>query len=247
MSENRLLPFAFARDFSILASRRDDLEGAPVELKVSSETKQAAILEAGRRFGRVHLDLMPHAELLQEIARAYAGSGGDAADVVGEVESDMDLAKLMQDMPAIEDLLESADDAPVIRMINALLTQALREGASDIHIEPFEQISVVRFRVDGALRDVIRPKKGIHASLVSRIKIMAQLDIAEKRLPQDGRITLRIGGKPVDVRVSTLPTGHGERAVLRLLDKEAGKLDLTHLGMSPQVLAQFLNHEFHRS
>lgn len=239
MSENRLLPFAFARDFSILANRRDDLEGAPVELKVSSETKQAAILEAGRRFGRVHLDVMPHAELLQEIARAYAGSGGDAADVVGEVESDMDLAKLMQDMPAIEDLLESADDAPVIRMINALLTQALREGASDIHIEPFEQISIVRFRVDGALRDVIRPKKGIHASLVSRIKIMAQLDIAEKRLPQDGRITLRIGGKPVDVRVSTLPTGHGERAVLRLLDKEAGKLDLTHLGMSPQVLEQF--------
>lgn len=239
MSENRLLPFAFARDFSILANRRDDLEGAPVELKVSSETKQAAILEAGRRFGRVHLDILPHAELLLEIARTYAGSGGDAADVVGEVESDMDLAKLMQDMPAIEDLLESADDAPVIRMINALLTQALREGASDIHIEPFEQISVVRFRVDGALRDVIRPKKAIHASLVSRIKIMAQLDIAEKRLPQDGRITLRIGGKPVDVRVSTLPTGHGERAVLRLLDKEAGKLDLTHLGMSPDVLTQF--------
>ncbi len=239
MSENRLLPFAFARDFSILANRRDDLEGAPVELKVSSETRQAAIIEAGRRFGRVHLDMLPHADLLLEIARAYAGSGGDAADVVGEVESDMDLAKLMQDMPAIEDLLESADDAPVIRMINALLTQALREGASDIHIEPFEQISVVRFRVDGALRDVIRPKKAIHASLVSRIKIMAQLDIAEKRLPQDGRITLRIGGKPVDVRVSTLPTGHGERAVLRLLDKEAGKLDLTHLGMSPEVLTQF--------
>jgi general secretion pathway protein E len=239
MSENRLLPFAFARDYSILANRRDDLEGAPVELKVSSETKQAAIIEAGRRFGRVHLDMLPHADLLLEIARAYAGSGGDAADVVGEVESDMDLAKLMQDMPAIEDLLESADDAPVIRMINALLTQALREGASDIHIEPFEQISVVRFRVDGALRDVIRPKKAIHASLVSRIKIMAQLDIAEKRLPQDGRITLRIGGKPVDVRVSTLPTGHGERAVLRLLDKEAGKLDLTHLGMSSEVLTQF--------
>lgn len=239
MAENRLLPFAFARDFSILANRRDDLEGAPVELKVSKETKQAAILEAGRRFGRVQLVVSTHEELLQEIARAYAGSGGDAADVVGEVESDMDLAKLMQDMPAIEDLLESADDAPVIRMINALLTQALREGASDIHIEPFEQISVVRFRVDGALRDVIRPKKAIHASLVSRIKIMAQLDIAEKRLPQDGRITLRIGGKPVDVRVSTLPTGHGERAVLRLLDKEAGKLDLRHLGMSPEVLTQF--------
>jgi general secretion pathway protein E len=159
--------------------------------------------------------------------------------VVGEVESDLDLARLMQDMPAVEDLLEAADDAPVIRMINALLTQALREGASDIHIEPFEQISVVRFRIDGRLRDVVRPKKGIHAALISRIKIMSQLDIAEKRLPQDGRITLRVGGKPVDVRVSTLPTGHGERAVLRLLDKEGGRMDLQQLGMSERTRAQF--------
>jgi general secretion pathway protein E len=124
-------------------------------------------------------------------------------------------------------------------MINALLTQSLREGASDIHIEPFEQTSVVRFRIDGALRDIVRPRKAIHASLISRIKIMSQLDIAEKRLPQDGRITLRVGGKPVDVRVSTLPTGHGERAVLRLLDKEAGRLDLSHLGMSDSLLPQF--------
>ena len=98
---------------------------------------------------------------------------------------------------------------------------------------------MVRFRIDGSLRDVVRPKKAIHASLISRIKIMAQLDIAEKRLPQDGRITLRVGGKPVDVRVSTLPTGHGERAVLRLLDKEAGQLDLQHLGMSRRLLPQF--------
>jgi general secretion pathway protein E len=239
MLENRLLPYAFARDYSVLASRDSDGDTAQIELTVSKQTNPHAITEAGRRFGRVRLKVIPHAELLEVIAKAYAGSGGDAADVVGEVESDLDLAKLMQEMPAIEDLLESADDAPVIRMINALLTQALREGASDIHIEPFEQISVVRFRVDGALRDVVRPKKAIHASLISRIKIMAQLDIAEKRLPQDGRITLRIGGKPVDVRVSTLPTGHGERAVLRLLDKEAGKLDLSNLGMSEDVLRQF--------
>jgi len=193
----------------------------------------------GRRFGRVSLRPMPQAELEAAIAAAYAGSGSDAAQVVDEFEADLDLAKLMQDVPAIEDLLESSDDAPVIRMINALLTQALREGASDIHIEPFEQTSVVRFRIDGSLRDVVRPKKAIHASLISRIKIMAQLDIAEKRLPQDGRITLRVGGKPVDVRVSTLPTGHGERAVLRLLDKEAGRLDLQHLGMSLPMLEQF--------
>jgi general secretion pathway protein E len=242
MTEARLLPYTFARDFSLLARRIEAVDGeavSPVEVWVSDATKPTAIAEVSRRYGRVKLKTMSRDELEQAIAVAYAGSGGDAAQVVDDIESDLDLAKLMLDMPAIEDLLESADDAPVIRMINALLTQALREEASDIHIEPFEQISVVRFRIDGALRDIVRPKKAIHASLISRIKIMAQLDIAEKRLPQDGRITLRVGGKPVDVRVSTLPTGHGERAVLRLLDKEAGRLDLKHLGMSTEVLEQF--------
>ncbi len=211
----------------------------PVQLAISDRTQPMAIAEVSRRFGAVHLRKMEVGQLDAAIAAAYAGAGGDAAQVAIEFESDLDLDKIMQDMPAIEDLLESADDAPVIRMINALLTQSLREGASDIHIEPFEQISVVRFRIDGNLRDVVRPRKAIHAALISRIKIMAQLDIAEKRLPQDGRITLRVGGKPVDVRVSTLPTGHGERAVLRLLDKEAGRLDLQHLGMNATTLQQF--------
>ncbi len=238
MSDTRLLPYAFARDFSILA-QRDQASPQVVEVWVSDVTAHTAIAEVSRRFSWIKLKLMPHAELEAAIASAYADAGGNAAQMVDEFESDLDLTKLMQDVPAIEDLLESADDAPVIRMINALLTQALREGASDIHIEPFEQTSVVRFRIDGSLRDIIKPKKAIHASLISRIKIMAQLDIAEKRLPQDGRIALRIGGKPVDVRVSTLPTGHGERAVLRLLDKEAGRLDLQHLGMSETMLYQF--------
>ncbi|CAN5369140.1 type II secretion system ATPase GspE [soil metagenome] len=243
-ADARLLPYAFARDFVLLAHRIDGAgngSAQTIEVWVSEATTPTAIAEVSRKFGRIKLKSMPTAELELEIAKAYAGSGGDAAQVIDEYESDLDLAKLMLDMPAIEDLLESADDAPVIRMINALLTQALREGASDIHIEPFEQISVVRFRIDGSLRDVVRPKKAIHPSLISRIKIMAQLDIAEKRLPQDGRITLRVGGKPVDVRVSTLPTGHGERAVLRLLDKEAGRLDLGHLGMSDKSLKEFDN------
>jgi general secretion pathway protein E len=236
MTDTRL-PFAFARDFLLLTQRGN--ADSPVEVLISDATTQSAIAEVSRHFGRVKLTSVPRAELEAAIASAYANSGGDAAQVVDEYESDLDINKLLLDMPAVEDLLASTDDAPVIRMINALLTQALREGASDIHIEPFEQISVVRFRIDGSLRDVVRPKKAIHASLISRIKIMAQLDIAEKRLPQDGRITLRVGGKPIDVRVSTLPTGHGERAVLRLLDKQAGHLDLKHLGMSPEVLKQF--------
>ncbi|MDB5754966.1 MAG: gspE [Massilia sp.] len=237
MSSN-LLPYAFARDFGVLARSLDGPD-QPVEVWVSGATVPAAIAEVSRRFGRVALRRMERAELEAAIATAYAGAGGDASQVADEFDAELDLTKLLQDVPAIEDLLESSDDAPVIRMINALLTQSLREGASDIHIEPFEQTSVVRFRIDGALRDVVRPRKAIHASLISRIKIMSQLDIAEKRLPQDGRITLRVGGKPVDVRVSTLPTGHGERAVLRLLDKEAGRLDLSHLGMSPALLPQF--------
>src|SRR4051812_19759283 len=233
-----LLPYAFARDHSVLARAGDD-PAQCIEVLVSGATAPQAIAEVSRRFGRVSLRQMERAELEAAIASAYAGAGGDASQVVDEFDADLDLTKLLQDVPAIEDLLESSDDAPVIRMINALLTQSLREGASDIHIEPFEQTSVVRFRIDGSLRDVVRPRKAIHASLISRIKIMSQLDIAEKRLPQDGRITLRVGGKPVDVRVSTLPTGHGERAVLRLLDKEAGRLDLGHLGMSPSLLPQF--------
>jgi len=233
--EPRSLPFSFARDFGLLAQAADDA----VDIWLSEATAPAAVAEVGRRFGRLRLNALSREQLETAIARAYAGSGGDAAQVVDEVESDLDLARLMQEMPAIEDLLESADDAPVIRMINALLTQALREGASDIHIEPFEQISIVRFRINGRLRDIVRPKKAIHAALISRVKIMSQLDIAEKRLPQDGRITLRVGGKPVDVRVDTLPTGHGERAVLRLLDKEGGRLDLQQLGMSQSTQAQF--------
>jgi general secretion pathway protein E len=237
LQDDRLLPYSWARDNAVLAHRQHGRN--VVELLVSDATPPHAIAEVSRRFGRVKLRTLPRDEVDAAIARAYAAGGSDAAQVIDEYESDLDLAKLMLDMPAVEDLLESADDAPVIRMINALLTQALREGASDIHIEPFEQVSVVRFRIDGALRDIVRPKKAIHASLISRIKIMAQLDIAEKRLPQDGRITLRVGGRPVDVRVSTLPTGHGERAVLRLLDKEGGKLDLQHLGMASETLAQF--------
>ncbi len=238
MNDPRLLPFAFARDFAVLAQAGGGADGA-VECWISEATAPSALAEISRRYGRVRLTTLSRTDLESAIAKAYAGSGGDAAQVIDEYESDLDLARVMQEMPAVEDLLEFADDAPVIRMINALLTQALREGASDIHIEPFEQVSVVRFRIDGRLRDVVRPKKAIHASLISRIKIMSQLDIAEKRLPQDGRITLRVGGKPVDVRVSTLPTGHGERAVLRLLDKEGGRMDLQQLGMSVPTLAQF--------
>ena len=167
----------------------------------------------------------------------YNGADAGAAALADDLAQDLDLSRLLQEIPKVEDLLESQNDAPIIRLINALFTQALREGASDIHIEPFETRSVVRLRIDGTLRDLIEPARALHGAIVSRIKIMAQLDIAEKRLPQDGRIALRVAGKPIDVRVSTIPTGHGERVVLRLLDKQAGRLDLAQLGMDDATLA----------
>jgi general secretion pathway protein E len=245
VSPSRYVPYAFARAQKLLVAQQ---EGDLLEVWIDDDTPAAALAELARS---VPLRIQPvrkrSEELSAAIQRAYAQHEGSAASVVGEVESDLDLSRLMQDIPEIEDLLEAEDDAPIIRMINALLTQAARDGASDIHIEAYETSSLVRFRVDGTLRDVVRPRRELHAALVSRIKIMASLDIAEKRLPQDGRITLRIGGKPVDVRVSTLPTGHGERAVLRLLDKEAGRLDLGKLGMGGATLGKFdrLVHQPH--
>jgi general secretion pathway protein E len=186
-----------------------------------------------------HLQVLDAAALAQRISAAYAQGESSAATVVSEVESDTDLSRMMQDLPAVEDLLEAADDAPIIRMLNALLTQAARDGASDIHIEPYERHSSVRFRVDGTLREVVQPNRALHAALISRLKIMAELDISEKRLPQDGRISLRLGTRAIDVRVSTLPSAHGERAVLRLLDKSESKLSLEAVGMQGDTLRRF--------
>ncbi len=245
VSPARYVPYGFARVHQVLVT---GVAGDALEVWIGEKTPVQALAELSRTLPyRLVTIRKPGPELASAISRAYSQQEGSAAAVVDEVESDLDLSRLLQDLPKIEDLLETEDDAPIIRMINALLTQASRDGASDIHIEPFEDHSLVRFRVDGTLRDVVRPRRELHAALVSRIKILAQLDIAEKRLPQDGRIALRIGGRPIDVRVSTLPTGHGERAVLRLLDKEAGRLDLTKLGMGEATLSVFhrLVHQPH--
>ena len=156
--------------------------------------------------------------------------------MVEDLGDDMDLARLADSVPEVGDLLEQEDDAPIIRLINALLAEAIREDASDVHIETFEKDLSVRFRVDGVMREIVRPKRALAPLLVSRIKVMAKLDIAEKRVPQDGRISLRIGGREVDVRVSTLPSANGERVVLRILDKQAERLTLPYLGMREDVL-----------
>jgi general secretion pathway protein E len=227
------LPFGFARTHRVLAAGGDP---GRVTLWVTDRTPVHAIAEVRRcTESAVEPVLVSEDRFETALRAAYLNGTDQAATVVGEVESETDLQRLMQDIPEVEDLLDARDDAPVIRMLNALLSQALREGASDIHVEPYESHSVVRYRVDGTLRDIVRPGRGLHGALVSRIKIMADLDIAEKRLPQDGRIMLRLGGRPIDVRVSTLPAGHGERVVLRLLDKEHGRLTPEVLGMAPDT------------
>ena len=229
------LPYAFAKAHSLLLE--DD--GERLTLWAPADVSLPALAEVQRVYAIDRMELSPPNSLAERINIAYAGSESSAAVVVGEVESAVDLSRMMQDLPAVEDLLEAANDAPIIRMLNALLTQAAKDGASDIHIEPYERSSAVRFRVDGSLRDVVRPNRGLHAALISRLKIMAELDIAEKRLPQDGRISLKIGGRAIDVRVSTLPSAHGERAVLRLLDKTESKFTLEGLGMDGVVLNEF--------
>jgi general secretion pathway protein E len=231
---NHLVPYAFARSHRVLPAGE---HGGTLLLWVTEQTPPAAIAELRRTLARdITLELVADARFEEAMRALYVNGSDRAASVVGEVESEIDLDRLMQDMPEIEDLLDARDDAPIVRMLNAMLSQAVREGASDIHVEPFETYSVVRYRVDGTLRDVVRPRRALHAALISRIKIMANLDIAEKRLPQDGRIMLRLGGRPIDVRVSTLPAGHGERVVLRLLDKERGRLSPDKLGMDSHVL-----------
>jgi general secretion pathway protein E len=225
--------FAFARRHGILVS---SIQQGVAHCACRSDVTPTAIAEVRRIMG-----LSLHCERVDEptfdrLLRVTYETGGAMLRGVEGLEETTDLADLALDLPEQADLLESDDDAPIIRLINALLTQALKENASDIHVEPFENRLVVRFRVDGVLREVLQSRRAVAPLVVSRIKVMSKLDIAEKRLPQDGRISLRIAGRAVDVRVSTIPAGHGERVVLRILDKQAGRLHLEALGMDPVVM-----------
>jgi general secretion pathway protein E len=228
------IPYAFARTHGVLASRR---EGDAIVVLLRPDATIDGIAELRRVLNRPLVTREVSADAFAtELARAY-NQAGAALAMSESLASEADLSRLMQELPASEDLLDADAQAPVIRMINALLLQALRERASDLHFEPYEARAVVRFRVDGMLHDALSPPRALHGALVSRLKIMAGLDIAEKRLPQDGRIALKLGDRQVDVRVSTLPTGAGERVVLRLLDQDAARLDLSTLGMSDETLA----------
>jgi general secretion pathway protein E len=230
---HRALPFSFAKRHGVLIRRVDDVEGEAV---YRSGTSSLSLVEA-RRFAGVPLRLSRvSAEafdaLLQEF---YEGDRANAAQMVDGLDEDFDLTQVAQELEP-SDLLESDDDAPIIRFINAVLTEAIKENASDVHVETYENRLNVRFRIDGVLREILQTRRALAPLIVSRIKVMSRLDIAEKRLPQDGRISLKIAGRAVDVRVSTIPSGHGERVVLRLLDKQAGRLNLKSLGMDDKSM-----------
>lgn len=237
------LPFGFARRNGIVVV---DDASEPAQVIARENFSHDALIEVRRYLEKaLTLKLVDDSEFEQHLGMVYQNDSSEAMQAMEDIGEEMDLFRLAEELPETEDLLENEDDAPIIKLINALLTEAIKENASDIHIETFEKELTVRFRIDGVLREVLSPSRKLAPLLVSRIKVMAKLDIAEKRVPQDGRIALRIANRAVDVRVSTMPSSHGERVVLRLLDKQAGRLDFTHLGM-PEKLMQQMSTILHK-
>ncbi|CCQ12754.1 General secretion pathway protein E [Pseudoalteromonas luteoviolacea B = ATCC 29581] len=230
------LPFAFAKRSGLLLSTEKD----ELVVYTSGNVSADALLEV-RRFAskafRIEQIEKNRFELMLEAS--YQRDSSETQQMMEDIGNEVDLFSLAEELPQTEDLLAADDDAPIIKLINAMLSEAIKEGASDIHIETFEQDLVIRFRVDGVLKEVLKPNRKLSSLLVSRIKVMAKLDIAEKRVPQDGRISLRIAGRAVDVRVSTMPSSFGERVVLRLLDKNNARLNLEDLGMTESNRIRF--------
>jgi general secretion pathway protein E len=234
---NQQLPFGFARRFGVMC---ECVDKRPT-LLLRDDASLSALSEAQRILGvgERTWQLLDQPEYAARLASAYSDSQGAVEDVAQGLDEELNLLEIAEQLPQTADLLEQEGDAPIIRLINALLSEAVREKASDVHLETFEHSLSVRIRVDGQLREVLKPRRELATLLVSRIKVMSRLDIAEKRVPQDGRMALRLAGHEVDVRVSTLPSAHGERVVLRLLDKRKASLDLRQLGMPSDTLAQF--------
>ncbi len=222
--------YHFAKRHGLLLG--EDGEGRLTAL-YRAPLQPAAVAELRRFVGAPFtLRSVDEATFEQNLERLYH-EGEEDIEAIG---ADVDIDAVDERLPEDEDLLASDDDAPIIRLINLILARAIRQGASDIHFEPYENRLAVRFRIDGVLQEVHQRPRELAPLIVSRLKVMAKLDIAEKRLPQDGRITRSIGGHVIDMRVSTLPSGSGERVVLRLLDRQAGRLDLAQLGMQPETL-----------
>lgn len=228
------LPYAFARSQEMVLDE--------AHCCFAQTTPLTALAEAQRSAGR-SLTFQPvsSAFLAEAMEDAYRDSARDAAGAAEEASSQdgADLAALADTAAAVDDLLDQNEDAPVVRLINAVLLEAIRARASDVHIEVEETRLVVRFRVDGVLREALASSRALAPQLVSRIKVMGRLDIAEKRVPQDGRVSLRVAEFHLDARISTIPTQHGERVVMRLLDRGQPRTGVVGLGMSDDMQGAF--------
>ncbi len=231
---NLLLPFHFAKRHGVVAK---SITNDNVIIAHRDKAQLLSLIELQRFFNRsiIFQSISEH-EFEQLLAQTYETGTETAMEAIHGI--DADLNDIITEMPPPEDLLENANDAPIVRLLNAIFSQAIKQNTSDIHFEIFEQKLSIRFRCDGTLNTILEPPRALAPLVTSRIKVMAKLDIAEKRLPQDGRMSLRLGGRAVDVRVSTIPTHFGERVVLRLLDKNSAPLDLQKLGMTPDILTQ---------
>jgi general secretion pathway protein E len=232
-NKDKLPSYGFARK---RGGTIEKWENGKAFLALSDKAPTATFSELQRFVGaQAEANIYPEAEYKKLIQKLYQQQQALSDDVIN-FDNQPGLAEIADDLGEPDDLLESNDDAPIIRLINAMLSDAVKVNASDIHIEPFEDRVSVRYRIDGTLQEVIAPPKAIAPLISSRIKIMSKLDISEKRLPQDGRISIKIAGRSVDIRVSTIPGAFGERIVMRLLDKQAGQLDLSRLGMNEKDL-----------
>ena len=226
------LPFSFSKAKQVVLVEGD----AGLVLSYVGRLDTDTLLEVRRVVGtQFALEQVDEITFQGRLTGAYQRSQNQAVQMAEDLSADVDLARLVDEIPDLGDLMDAEDDAPIIRLINAILSQAVKEQASDIHVETFEDRLSVRYRIDGVLAEVLSPKRMLAPLLVSRLKVMAKLDIAEKRIPQDGRISVRIAGHAIDIRMSTIPSAHGERVVLRLLDKQAGQLELGQLKMNKQV------------
>ncbi len=232
----RSLPFTYAKQYGVLLE-----ETAEESVIVHQGQPGMQVLTELRRYlgGPFRLQGVTDQEFQRRLTIAYQRDNNEAVQMAEDIGADVDLSRLADEIPEAGDLMDAEDDAPIIRLINAILSQAVRDQASDVHIETFEDRLSVRYRIDGVLAEVLSPKRMLAPLLVSRLKVMAKLDIAEKRVPQDGRISVKIAGHAIDIRMSTMPSAHGERVVLRLLDTAAGQLQLSQLAMNEQVLSSF--------
>ncbi|TFG92019.1 MAG: type II secretion system protein GspE, partial [Syntrophobacterales bacterium] len=223
------LPLQFARANNVLPLEESDGK----LLVATGDPSNLAVLDELRGLFGLPLEiiLVPPHVVLEAINHLYSRVSGSAQDVVQELEGE-DLSTIATELNEPRDLLDLSDEAPVIRLLNSILFQAVKERASDIHIEPYEREVEVRFRIDGILYKILSPPKVVQEAIISRVKIMAGLNIAERRLPQDGRIRVVVAGRDVDIRVSLIPTFYGERVVLRLLDKKKGLISLEDMGLS---------------